>query len=307
MTCSDQTEIRFFHHDLCPNVNFNIWINTRKANLIYCQLKQIKSLRSKSKLKQHIPFLLPSLLRLNFTLWTPNFSVSPCPRQHSKVEYGHCSQSVTASYCCSIMGPLHRLQSFSKACSGMAPLHGPQFLQKNLHLLTALWSAGKILPLLLLSPWCSEDCFTFFLTPLCRAALCPFLQTPPDMCCASPVCSAVSCGGFLTELPGTSCVLHRATHTRAPELSTEAQTESWTLQTSWLSPVLSFKLCPKSHLWGHSGADPQTDLDSQQYLCTDNVLVHKVQDTAVISTVLCLCWPVRRRRCRSRTCGRCFL
>lgn len=167
VTCSDQTEIRFFHHDLCPNVNFNIWINTRKANLIYCQLKQIKSLRSKSKLKQHIPFLLPSLLRLNFTLWTPNFSVSPCLRQHSKVEYGHCSQSVTASSCCYIMGPLHRLQSFSKACSGMDPLHGPQFLQKNLHLLTALWSAGKILPLFL-SRWCSEDCFTFFLTPLCH-------------------------------------------------------------------------------------------------------------------------------------------
>lgn len=31
------------------------------------------------------------------------------------VEYGCCSQSVTASFFCSIMGPLYRLQSFSKS------------------------------------------------------------------------------------------------------------------------------------------------------------------------------------------------
>lgn len=39
--------------------------------------------------------MLPSFLRLNFPLWTPSFSVSPCPRQH-RAKWG--LQSVCNSF-----------------------------------------------------------------------------------------------------------------------------------------------------------------------------------------------------------------
>lgn len=189
VTCSDQTEIRIIHCDLHPDVNFNIWINMRKDNLIYCQVKQIKSLRKQKQIKPAHFFLLPSFLRLNSTLWTPILSASPCPKQHR------------AKWNMGVAVGLQQLLSVApswvlstgcspSACSGTVPLHALQFLQKNLYLLWHVIFYGlqgkhllqhlkQFLPLLLW-PGCSEGCFTFLLTAFCHAAFCPFLQTPPQ-------------------------------------------------------------------------------------------------------------------------------
>lgn len=260
MTCSYQTDIRIFHCDLHPDVNFNIWINRRKVNLIYCQLKWIKALRNKSKLKQHIVALFPQtqLHTLN-----PQLLCLPSSKAaQGKEEYGNCRQSVTAPFCCSIMVLSTGCSPSAETCSGLAPRHGLQFLQKNLHLLWhvilcglqgthLLWHLKQFLPFLLLWPWCWEGCFTFFLTPLCHAAFSLSCRPLPRGGPASLICSAVSC--VHCRAAWNQLCLHRATHTRAPELNTEAQTQSWTLRTSWPSPVLSFKLCPKSHLWDTGG------------------------------------------------------
>lgn len=173
------------------------------------------------------------------------------------------------------MCPLHRPQSFSRSLFW----HGfsswtavPSGKSAPALACDPLWSAGKIpAPAPEATPP-SPSSLTLVLRGLFHllphsSLPCSILpvhtDTSTEVPPASLTCSAVSRGGSAAELPGTSCVWHRATHTRAPELNTKAQTKSWTLRTSWPSPVLSF-LCPKSYLWGHSGADPQTDLDSQQ-------------------------------------------
>lgn len=51
----------------------------------------------------------------------------------------------------------------------------------------------------------------------------------------------------------------------------------------------------------------QNYIKGRTVICTNNLPVRIVQDTALISTALKLCWPVWRHRWRSKTCGRCFL
>lgn len=182
--------------------------------------------------------MLPSFLR-STSQFEPPASLSPLV-QGSTGQSGGCSQSVTASFYRSIMGPLHRLQSFSRSLfwHGSSPWTAvPSGKSAPALACDPLWSAGKTPAPAPEAIPPTPSSLTLVLRGLLHflphsslpCSILPFLtDTSTEVPPASPTCSAVSRGGSAAELPGSSCVLHRATHTWAPELNTEAQTKSCT-------------------------------------------------------------------------------